>query len=50
MTDGKIIELYFSRDESAISATANKYGAYLGKMLNKIVLKVLKKFRVCANI
>lgn len=37
MTDGKIIELYFSRDESAISATAEKYGAYLGKIAYNIL-------------
>ena len=37
MTDGKIIELYFSRDESAISATAEKYGRYLGKIAYNIL-------------
>lgn len=29
MDDGKIIELYFSRDEGAIRATADKYGRLL---------------------
>lgn len=28
MDDGRIIELYFSRDESAIAETDRKYGAY----------------------
>ena len=37
MDDGKIIELYFSRDEEAISATAEKYGRLLKHISYNIV-------------
>lgn len=32
MEDGKIIELYFSREERAITETGNKYGAYCQRL------------------
>jgi len=38
MDDGKIIELYFSRDESAIIHTENKYGGYCYKIAYNILL------------
>ncbi len=37
MEDVKIIELYFERDESAISATDEKYGKYLLKIAYNIL-------------
>lgn len=37
MTDERIIELYFSRDETAISETSLKYGAYCFSVANNIL-------------
>lgn len=37
MDDSKIIELYFSRDESAIVYTQNKYGGYCYKIAHNIL-------------
>lgn len=37
MEDEKIIELYFERNESAISETAEKYGNYLYKIAFNIL-------------
>lgn len=37
MSDEKIIELYLKRDEAAISATAEKYGAYLMRIAYNIL-------------
>lgn len=37
MTDEQIIELYFSRDESAIAQTSKKYSAYLRTVANNIL-------------
>lgn len=37
LSDGDIIELYFKRDELAISATGNKYGRYLFTIGNNIL-------------
>lgn len=37
MTDEKIIELYFGRDERAIEETANSYGRYLWKIAYNIL-------------
>ncbi len=37
MTDEKIIELYFMRDERAIEETANSYGRYLWKIAYNIL-------------
>lgn len=37
MDDSKIVELYLSRDESAISQTAQKYGAKLRQIANSIL-------------
>lgn len=37
MDDGKIIELYFAREEAAIMATRTKYG----KLLNHIAFRIL---------
>lgn len=37
MEDGKIIELYWGRSESAISATSEKYGGYLYAISHRIL-------------
>lgn len=37
MDDGKIIELYFAREESAITETERKYGAYCFTAANNIL-------------
>ncbi|MBQ6813977.1 MAG: sigma-70 family RNA polymerase sigma factor [Lachnospiraceae bacterium] len=37
MTDQKIIELYFSRDESAIKYTEEKYGKYCKKIAENVL-------------
>ena len=37
MEDREIINLYFSRDESAISATDSKYGALCRKIIKNIL-------------
>ena len=37
MDDSKIVELYLSRDESAISQTAQKYGTNLRQIANSIL-------------
>ena len=37
MDDSKIVELYLSRNESAISQTAQKYGAGLRRIANRIL-------------
>ncbi len=37
MEDEKIIELYFARDESAISATATKYGRWIRSIAQNIL-------------
>ena len=37
MKDNEIIDLYFERNQAAISETADKYGAYL----NAIALNIL---------
>lgn len=37
MTDEKIVELYWNRDETAINATQEKYGTYLMKIANNIL-------------
>lgn len=37
MDDDKIVELYLSRDENAISQTANKYGSRLRNIANNIL-------------
>ena len=37
MNDNSIIDLYFARDNGAISATAEKYGAYLHKIAANIL-------------
>lgn len=37
MDDSKIVDLYLSRDESAISQTADKYGARLRVLANRIL-------------
>lgn len=38
MDDKKIIELLFARDENAVSAISEKYGAYLRKVADNILL------------
>jgi RNA polymerase sigma-70 factor (ECF subfamily) len=37
MTDEKIIDLYFSRSENAITETNKKYGSYCFKIANNIL-------------
>ncbi len=37
MEDSQIIELYWNREESAISHTASKYGAYCGAIARRIL-------------
>lgn len=37
MDDAKIIDLYFTRNESAITETANKYGSYLNQIAYNIL-------------
>ncbi len=37
MNDNEIIDLYLARDESAISATAERYGAYLSRIAYNIL-------------
>lgn len=37
MEDTKIIDLYFARDEQAVSETAQKYGSYLFVLANSIL-------------
>lgn len=37
LQDGEIIDLYFSRDESAIAASQDKYGAYCFVIANNIL-------------
>lgn len=48
MTDEKIIALYFSRDESAITETADKYGRMLGSVSYGI-LSSLSDAEECVN-
>ena len=40
MQDREIVDLYWQRDESAIAATENKYGAYLLKIAGNILSDV----------
>lgn len=40
MEDSRIIELYWQRDESAISETQQKYGNYLTKIANNILANI----------
>ena len=37
MTDEKIIQMYFNRDEAAIDETSRKYGSYCFKIANNIL-------------
>ena len=48
MTDNEIIELYFIRDESAITETDEKYGKYLKKIALNILLD-LGEAEECKN-
>lgn len=48
MNDHKIIELYFARDERAISETSEKYGGYLSTVANNI-LSNTEDTRECVN-
>ena len=48
MTDEKIIQLYFSRDEKAIEETTIKYGSYCYKIANNI-LKNRQDSEECLN-
>lgn len=40
MEDSKIVELYWQRNESAISATQDKYGKYLSKIAYNILADI----------
>ena len=40
MEDSRIIELYFARNEDAISATSEKYGRYLSTVAYRILFSV----------
>ena len=40
MEDSRIVEMYWQRDESAISETQQKYGKYLTKIANNILADV----------
>ncbi len=42
MKDNEIIELYWTRDESAISATADAYGNYDGIIYESTVCPIAK--------
>lgn len=48
MEDNKIIQLYWNRDESAISATSKKYGAYCTSIARNI-LKNEEDTEECVN-
>ncbi|MGN0527380.1 MAG: RNA polymerase sigma factor [Acutalibacteraceae bacterium] len=48
MEDGKIVDLYLERNESAIKETAEKYGSKLKKLSNSIV-KDLETAKECEN-
>ena len=48
MNDQKIIELYFARDERAISETSEKYGIYLSAIANNILCNT-EDSRECIN-
>lgn len=48
MEDNKIIELYFSRDESAIRETSEKYGLYLQRIADNI-LNQIESAQECVN-
>lgn len=53
MDDREIIELFFGRSEAAVSATEEKYGAYLCPLVKETPCKcdicVLQRFRVKSN-
>ena len=38
MDDARIVELYWERNENAISETANKYGSYLNSISYNILV------------
>ena len=48
MEDERIIDLYFERDESALSETASKYGAMIRQIAYNIV-KNLPDSEECEN-
>ena len=48
MEDSRIIELYFQRDEAAISETAAKYGTYCHRLAWNI-LSVEEDAQECVN-
>ncbi len=48
MDDGVIIDLYWQRDEHAITATAEKYGAYCGSIAKNMLLN-LEDAEECVN-
>lgn len=48
MDDEKIIELYFARSETALTATAEKYSAYLSS-ISRNILKSPLDAEECVN-
>lgn len=48
LEDSKIIELYFARDEEAISATSAKYGSYCTKIAMNILFDLFES-EECVN-
>lgn len=48
MDDGRIVDLYWQRDEYAITATDEKYGAYCGSIARSILLN-LEDAEECVN-
>ena len=38
MTDEKIVQLYWDRDESAVAETQDKYGRYLTKIAYNVLM------------
>ena len=48
MEDNQIIELYFRRDESALTETANKYGAFCLRIAMNVV-NVMEDAEECVN-
>ena len=48
MEDGQIVQLYWDRDESAILATAEKYGAYCLRITSNILINA-EDAQECVN-
>lgn len=46
MQDEMIVDLYWKRDESAISETERKYGRYLSKIAYNMLINSLRTYRM----